>query len=1506
MASILILVSAAFIVLQIPMVQSELAERATEKLSEHLDADIHIGKIHIKPFTNLIIKDVQILDKKPLSDTSANLMPVDTFFVADYITVTFSLKGLVVSEGLHFDKARIENGEMNLVIEEDNDVNLVRIFNLPSEGRLTEKELFYIKRVELDNFCFRLKNYSSTRPILPEGGINWNDMNIYNINILAHHLHFKNAIMSGEVERLSFKEKSGYICHQISGNAKVGKGRSIITEIRLLDPWSNLYVPYYTMSFKSPDDFSDYIHKIKMTGYSERSKLHFNSLRYFAPGLENNNTYILLDGNMYGTVDSLYTDNIRIDAINGSFSASVSGGMTGLPDLDKTKMNFRVHSLNMTTKGLESFLNRWTGEKKIDIADIAKGTMFNATGQVKGPLNYFQADLKLKSKIGAANLSAHISNVVKEGKAIGLEGNLKTMNLDFGQMFNSKIVGQCTMTADVDATLGTKEELKVILKKLTIEKLHLNDYDYSSIAAVGTLSAQDFNGKIICNDPALNFMLQGSFALSPKTKNALYKFYANVGHADLRAMNIDKRGVSKVRFQTIANFSQISRGDIIGKIDIDGLKLENQAGKYDVGKISLSSHSNEDIYRMSLKSSFIQASYTGTSHLGNFIKDLINVSLKKETSALYKKPEYKWENHKYDLNLKFQNTMDVLSFILPGLYIADSTTVKASIKPDESFTAELESPRIAYKEQYLRNLKANINNRDTSLRAQLESREARFATMVLKNNNLNLFANNNRLGLSYSYNNEGELENKGELYATGHLSRTVKEELGINLDFLPSSIFINSQEWNIRKSAIAIEGKDIHIPNLEFDSHNQKISLSGGISKTKIDTLQLAMDKFNLGIINPLLQPNMGIQGELSGIAMLTSPTENFGILVDIVSENTAMSNEPLGVLNAKVTWNENFNRFDLLAWNELGDKKNLNAKGNYYPSIKRLEASADLNELNMGYASVFLKDVFSEFRGKISGKISAEGPINRPKITSENTYLKDAVLAIDFTKVPYYAEGKFSMDEWGIYFDDISIKDRHKGTGTLSGSINYSHFNNFSFDTRIRANEIEAINLKEKDSEYFYGNLFGTGNINIYGPLSSVQMDIDAVTAKTGSLHIPIPNTAVAGTTNLLKFKEPDKIEWIDPYELMIAKLRKREQIEGDFGVKLKVGATPAVEVFVEIDKASGNVLSGRGSGVITLDILESRDIFDISGDYTLNSGQYHFVALGIASRDFSIQDGSSVRFGGDIFESKLDIDAIYKTKASISTLISDTTSVSNRRTVECGIKITDKLLNPSLGFSINIPDIDPTIKARVDNALSTPDKIQKQFLSLIISNNFLPDEQSGIVNNSSVLYSNMSEIMSNQINNIFQKLNIPLDLGLNYQPNDKGTDIFDVAVSTQLFNNRLIVNGNIGNKQRTIDSNNDIVGDIDIEIKLDNSGSVRLNLFSHSADQYTNYLDNSQRNGVGITYQKEFNSFLSWLKNAFSSKAKREEARREEEKALIDEGRTVLEISENRTTKTRRHGKG
>jgi len=312
-------------------------------------------------------------------------------------------------------------------------------------------------------------------------------------------------------------------------------------------------------------------------------------------------------------------------------------------------------------------------------------------------------------------------------------------------------------------------------------------------------------------------------------------------------------------------------------------------------------------------------------------------------------------------------------------------------------------------------------------------------------------------------------------------------------------------------------------------------------------------------------------------------------------------------------------------------------------------------------------------------------------------------------------------------------------------------------------------------------------------------------------------------------------------------------------------------MQLSVDIDNESS--LNARGDGIIDIESRLSQGTFALNGDYAISQGTFLFSAMNLVTRKFTIQDGSTIRFNGDVMNTDLNVTGLYTTKANLSTLLADG-NAGNRRTVNCGIHITGKLSNPEVSFSIDVPDLNPATQAQVDAALNTVDKVQKQFIYLLIAGNFLPSEESGITTGGSdVLFSNVSSIMSGQINNIFNKLNIPLDMGLNYQTTQAGSNIFDVAVSTQLFNNRVVVNGTVGNKKQ-IDgtSTNEVVGDIDIEIKLNRSGSLRVKLFSHSADQYTSYLDNSQRHGAGVSYQRDFNSFVTFLRTLFMGREKRE----------------------------------
>ncbi len=1481
------LVFAGLLVIQTPQVQTFISGKVLEKISRNIDAKIKFERIHIKPFNTLILKNIEIADKAPHDGAS------NTLFKAEYVIARFTLLGLADDEGLHISRAYIKNARMDLVIEEDM-TNLERMFNITKHQgeKKPQGNVFDIRKVHIENLAFSMKNFRSGMTVTKGGGIDWKDLEVTDINIEARRIKLSDRVMSGTLDNMSFKEKSGFVCRSLSGSTSVGHGICKISDVRIKDSSSDLNIPSFDMLYTGTEDFKDFVNKIRINATLKSSILDQATLSYFVPGLERKTFRVSIQETVaHGTVSDLRINKFIAAALDEQIGISIDGTLKGLPETGLLSTDLKIRELKFNTEAAESLLKNFAKNNPPLISRYAPGEQLIFSGKVQGPLKSIKTEGSLISNIGKATAKLKISGLGIKKSGTSISGNIKTENLDIGAIVGSDIIRQCTLNSDFSANFDNNGPA-IDIKALVIDRLNVNKYDYSRIAGAGTLKNNTFDGKIICNDPNLNFMLQGIFTLSPKTKNALYRFYANIGYADLNAMNLDKRGMSRVRFQTTANFNKIRKGDMLGNINIEGLVLENEHEKYNIGDISASSHSSNDLYRMNVSSSFASGTFTGSGSVSDFIKDFQEITLKRELPALFKKHGNEWSGRKYSLNFNFHNSMDLLSFFLPGLYIAENTTLTAQIDTSGIMQGRMKSQRIAFREQFLKDITLDFSNKNGSITGNLKSETINAVSLKLKNSNLRLFAKENHVGVGFSYDNEDELNNRGEVYMLCDLERSGYERVNYNVTLLPSRIYLNTREWSILPAEISLSGKDINIKGLQFRSGDENIRLTGGISSTAKDTLSLELSRFDISAINPLLGKDLALAGAATGKARLISDGKDKKLLLEYLCDSASISGTQLGTVRIGSKWDEIYKRFNILMNNSLNGKSSFDIRGYYSTRSKRINAEATLNKFDISFVAPFLESVFSKSSGYISGKFSAQGPPSRLNIESTDARFDDAVLKIAFTNVPYTINGGFHIDSKGVYFDSISLKDRKGNSGSVTGEINYDYFKNINFNTHINAERIECLDIDEKPGEIFYGKLNATAGIALTGPLNALKMNIDATTTGAGQLHVPIASSAKSNTSNLLTFKSEKKEVEIDPYELMVSKLKKKEKVKGDFEIKLKVAATPSVEAFVEIDKASGNVLSGHGSGIIDLDIQPSRQVFNINGDYTLSGGNYKFVAIGLA-KDFSIKEGSSVRFNGNIMESTLNIDAIYKTKTSLATLIADTTSVSSRRVVECGIKITDKITNPRLQFSINVPDIDPTVKSRVESALSTDDKVQKQFLSLLMSNSFLPDEQSGIVNNSSLLTSSVSEIMSNQLNNIFQKLNIPLDLGLNYQANERGNDIFDVAVSTQLFNNRVIVNGNIGNRQySTGRANSDVVGDIDIEIKLDKPGALRLNLFSHSADQYTNYLDNSQRNGIGLTYQQEFNSFKEFFRKLFSGRKKKEAMQREAEKAMLNEEKISVKV--------------
>lgn len=1001
--TLIILAMAVLLLAQTPMVQTYVGNKVLQSLSEYIEGDVSFERVHFKPFSNLVLKNVVIVDPSPSQDPAdPDRECVDTLFRAQYIIADFALKTLLSETGgIYIDEVAVRNARMNLVLEQsriddDQSTNLTRMFKL--EGRpkpeKNDKELFKIHKVKVEGMTFTMSNYASKK-IPYHGGINWNDLQVNDIYAYAEGLHYKGGVMTGTLNKLTFTEKSGYICTDMKGKARVGNGLTHITEFTLEDPWSVLNMPDGKLIYSGVKDFSDYIQKVKMDVQIGNSFIDFKTISYFAPQLEGNQLRVKAEKGRYcGTVEDFTVSDMTVEMEGGGFSGVVNGRMKGIPEVMSTTLDGELENCVLTTEGLSRFVTYWMKGDTLDLSNLAKNETFRISGKVNGTLNRMVVQPVIKSRIGSATGKDICIDNILDDRPITISGEIKTNDLDVGKVIGTDLVGPTTLTVTAEAAFGGDESpINASIRSLSVEKLNLYGYDYTDIYGEAVISDKAIDGRLTCNDPNLNFMTQGRYSKVGNTQDTKYDFVVMLGDADLNKINIDKRGKSKARFMLTADFTKTPANDIFGDIAIRNLWLENSDGAYNIGDITVNSiNRTNSTYKMELKSSFAEGSITGTAPVTEFIKDILGVTVKRELPALFKDPSYKWSCNRYKLNFHFGNTQDILAWALPGMYIAENTTLEATVNDRGRLNASLNSQRIAFKKQYLMDISLNLNNNDDMISGELSGSELKVATLKLSDNSVKFLAEDDHIGVGYSYENDSELENKGEFVIHGDLSRDAAG-LAMDMKFLPSTVYLNSREWRIRPSTMSLNKDGIRSSQVELVSDDQKIQVYGGTSNTQVDTLNLNLEQFDLSIVNPVFKTDLGIRGLASGNLQLTSPLTSKGILVDLTCDSTYFANCKIGQLNVSSDWDEAFQQFNILAQTHIDSRTAVDAQAKFTPKTSNLDAHAKLDRVSVGYLKPLLQSVFSEIDGYASGEIQAEGPITNLTWESTGTRIDDGML---------------------------------------------------------------------------------------------------------------------------------------------------------------------------------------------------------------------------------------------------------------------------------------------------------------------------------------------------------------------------------------------------------------------------------------------------------------------------------------------------------------------------------
>ena len=541
---------------------------------------------------------------------------------------------------------------------------------------------------------------------------------------------------------------------------------------------------------------------------------------------------------------------------------------------------------------------------------------------------------------------------------------------------------------------------------------------------------------------------------------------------------------------------------------------------------------------------------------------------------------------------------------------------------------------------------------------------------------------------------------------------------------------------------------------------------------------------------------------------------------------------------------------------------------GYIFPTRDSLNLRFDAQHISLAFLNPFTEKILQNVDGFATGKINFYGRFKALNVEG-NAYVDRFGFGIDYLNTRFYISDSIRLTPDAIIVDDMTLAGAENHLGKVNGIMRHKHFKNIEYTLNVSdINNMLVYNTTEKQNSVYYGKVYGSGTVSIEGDMQYTGIDINMATNDKSKFTFVLSDNAEAEEYQFISFV--DRSRAINNYTRKDSTtpppIVLPETSPHLLTLNLQIDVSPQMSMNLLMDPSTGDMIHATGSGNIRLEYNTFSDI-KLYGTYTVDKGNYNFSLQDLITKDFTIKTGSNISFVGAPKDANLNIEAYYALTANLEDLDESfaTEQDLNRTTipVRAMLYLTGNLQQPDFRFDLDFPTVTQDIDRRIRSIISSEDMINRQIIYLLALNKFYtPDYMNVGQTHNNELASVASSALSSQLNNLLGQINENINIGTNLR-SDKGdfSDVeVEVALSSQLLNNRLIINGNIGYRDNAV-NNNTFIGDFDLEYLLNKSGNIRLKAYNHYNDK--NYYVKSAltTQGVGIMYRKEFNKWSEWF---------------------------------------------
>ncbi len=1469
------------LLLDIPAVQNFVVHKTVALVSERLGTTVRIDRVDIGLFSKLRVEGFYVEDYGR-----------DTLLYASRVEAYVSDFGLF-GGGLEFSRGRIVGGKLFLRQMDDGEMNIKQIVGRLSNPDRKRKGDFRLsfRKAEIENMELCLDRREGRER---EYGIDFTHMHLDSLNARVDDFTIDGQAIYTSIASLSARERSGFRLKQFSGRFYLTQGCLGFEDASILTDRSEIRIPYISLAGSSWADYRDFIGEVRLDAAVRHTTVSTDDIAYFAPRLRDwHLSFSEIDVEAAGVVSD-FTTRIRSMRIGDSTTLSATATLRGLPDIRRTHFDLAVPDLRTSAAAADDLARRIARKP---LPGKVRGVLEHAGGvgvdlRFRGLLSSF--DMQLGATTDVGDITCRVGLEPRRAGRSRLQGEVATQNLRLGDLLGRRdLLGDATFRARIDGDVGRGfADARV---EGDVVRLNFNGYAYDSIRLDGRLRNREFDGRIAARDPNLNFDFFGLVDLNDSVPR--YDFTLHLHRADLARLRINRRdSVSELSARIVAKAGGRSLDDLNGRIQVADALYRYNDREISATNVTVTGENSADSKLIELRSDFADATFRSKTSYRTVFEYLRRAALRSMPrlhdagpAAELPRGSSAVANDFSLLSIDVRNINPIADAVAAGLQIADGSSLRLLFNPaSDQLSLKVSSEYVERRRMLATRLSVNASSRNDSLVLYASAEDLYAGVLHLPHLSVTGGAKQGRIQLSAGFVDTTDKASGLIGVRVGPAEPDSLHGPAVALRVLPSHITRGSKTWQIYSRGIRIDTARVAIDRFFVMNDQQELLLDGVASRSRDDSLTLSLRNFDLAPFTQIAE-RMGyyIEGRMNGSATMKSVLRGAEVTADILFDSVGANDIPAPPMRLVSRWDFARSRAGVTVTDRV--KRDTLVRGFFAPNSGRYYAALRLGRLDMGLLDPLLSGVISSTEGSAAAELVLQGQ-GRQADLSGRIRVDSLRTKVDYTQVVYtMPSAELRVEGNRFRASDVAVYDPLGNRGRFDLDLDLRHLSNITYDLSVAPQQMLVLNTTSRDNDYFYGRVFASGNARISGRKGVVNMDITAATDDNSDFFMPLSSKSNIATADFVVFEQPVAADTLDVVarrkQLFERRRRKTHSAASRMNIGLALGVRPNTEVELTL---AGNTLKARGEGALNLQVNPSSNIFEIYGDYTLADGSFLLSLQNIFSKRFTIESGSSIQWTGAPMDARLDIDAVYKVKASLQPLLQGTTdNPGGDRSVpvECVIHLGERLSDPAISFDVRVPGTDPETQTLIANTLSTPETIDTQFAYLLLFNSFMSENSSMANSNlgSSVSANTGLEFVSNLVSSWLSFSGYNIVLG--YRPkSETASDEFDFGLSKSLFNDRLFVEveGNylMDNKQAVNSSMSNFMGEAYITYLIDRAGTLKLKAFTQTIDRFDEN-QGLQETGIGIYFKEDFDNLRDLrrrIRERFTNRSRRErrEARR------------------------------